>query len=140
MLIDRILAHFRIQTKVLLFILPFVISITAVGITGLYASGLLQGRIEISNSVLKSLSGFREVSAAMAQFLESASPESRDAVFSRLKAQHETLEMTMAQLSAKAEGRAELDSAIQSIDSITARIDGLWKLHENETNLRQDMK
>ena len=43
--IDRILSRFRIQTKVLIFILPFVVSITAVGVTGLYASGLLQGRM-----------------------------------------------------------------------------------------------
>lgn len=53
MFIDRILARFKIQTKVLFFILPFVVSICAVGITGLYASGLLQGRMEISNSTLR---------------------------------------------------------------------------------------
>ena len=51
--IDRLLSRFKIQTKVLIFILPFVVSITAVGITGLYASGLLQGRMEISNAVLQ---------------------------------------------------------------------------------------
>ncbi len=31
MFIDRILARFKIQTKVLFFILPFVVSISAVG-------------------------------------------------------------------------------------------------------------
>ena len=43
MLIDKILSRFKIKTKVLIFVLPFVISISAVGLTGLYASGLLQG-------------------------------------------------------------------------------------------------
>ena len=82
--IDRVLSRFKIQTKVLIFILPFVVSITAVGITGLYASGLLQGRMEISNSVLQSLSGFKDVSADMSQFLENATPENRDLVTKRL--------------------------------------------------------
>ena len=70
MFIDRILARFKIQTKVLLFIFPFVVSICAVGFTGLYASGLLQGRMEISNSVLQSLSGFKDVYSGMNQFLQ----------------------------------------------------------------------
>ena len=52
MLIDKILSRFKIKTKVLIFVLPFVVTISAVGLTGLYASGLLQGRMEISNSVL----------------------------------------------------------------------------------------
>ncbi len=81
------MARFRIQTKVLLFILPFVVSITAVGLTGLYASGLLQGRIEISNTVLRALSGFRDLSASMTRFVEAATPESRDAVKAQLSAQ-----------------------------------------------------
>ncbi len=54
---DSILSRFRIQTKVLVFIFPFVISISAVGIVGLYAIELLQGRLLISNSVMTSLSG-----------------------------------------------------------------------------------
>ncbi len=59
LLMDRILSRFKIKTKVLLFVMPFVASISAVGLTGLYASGLLQGRLEISNNVLQSLTGSR---------------------------------------------------------------------------------
>src|SRR6218665_3020158 len=113
--IDRILSRFNIQTKVLIFILPFVISISAVGVTGLYASGLLQGRMEISNSVLKSLSGFRDVGAAMKDFLDDATPEKRDQLASLLKTQGETLGATLAQLPDDAEGRTELESAEKSV-------------------------
>ena len=133
--IDRILSRFRIQTKVLIFILPFVVSITAVGVTGLYASGMLQGRMEISNSVLRSLSGFRDVSAAMNSFLEHASAEKRDDLENRLKIQGETLSATLAQLDADAEGRADLESAAKSTQGIVARIDELWTLHESEAAL-----
>ena len=67
-----------IQTKVIVLLLPFVISISAVGLTGLYASGLLQGRIEISNSVLQSLSGFKQVFSSMSGFLMKPSTETHD--------------------------------------------------------------
>ena len=52
------------------FVLPFVLSITAVGLMGLYASGLLQQRMEISNGTMRSLNGFRNVNAAMTHFLD----------------------------------------------------------------------
>ncbi len=42
-MIDRLMSRIRIQTKVLILVTPFVLSIGAVGLTGLYASGQLQG-------------------------------------------------------------------------------------------------
>jgi methyl-accepting chemotaxis protein len=133
--IDRILSRFNIQTKVLIFILPFVVSISAVGFTGLYASGLLQGRIEISNSVLQSLSGFRDVSASMTDFLEKTTQQSRDDVTTRLKQQQQDLQTTLSQLGADADGRAELEQARGLVDTVVARIDELWRLHETEAGL-----
>jgi methyl-accepting chemotaxis protein len=138
--IDRILSRFRIQTKVLIFILPFVVSITAVGVTGLYASGLLQGRMEISNSVLQSLSGFRDVGATMKEFLESATAEKRDTLQQLLTAQRDTLQTTLDQLPANAEGRPVLESAAKSVDGIVARIGDLWALHEKEATLEKQIR
>ena len=77
-MIDRLMSRVKIQTKVIVLLLPFVVSITAVGLTGLYASGLLQGRIEISNSVLQSLSGFKQVFSSMSGFLMKPSTETHD--------------------------------------------------------------
>jgi methyl-accepting chemotaxis protein len=138
--IDRILSRFRIQTKVLIFILPFVVSITAVGVTGLYASGLLQGRMEISNSVLQSLSGFKDVSAAMGQFLEDTTPESRDNVTQKLTSQKDMLQGMLSQLDEKAEGRADLAHASESIGSIISHMSGLWTLHETEEQLKDKLR
>ena len=140
MFIDRILSRFNIQTKVLIFILPFVISISAVGFTGLYASGLLQGRIEISNSVLQSLSGFRDVSAAMSSFLAETTAAGREDVTSRLKQQQQVLQDTLAQLPANADGRAELEQAGQLVDQVVKHIDELWRLHETESGLVQSLQ
>ncbi|QRM54273.1 HAMP domain-containing methyl-accepting chemotaxis protein [Sinorhizobium sp. BG8] len=134
MFIDRILARFKIQTKVIFFILPFVASICAVGFTGLYASGLLQGRMEISNSVLQSLSGFKDVYAGMNQFLQHTSEDTRAAVTDKLAVQQEVLADTMAHL-VDDQGRAELQRAVDGGTQISARIDGLWKLYEDERAL-----
>ncbi|MCF3639531.1 methyl-accepting chemotaxis protein [Rhizobium sp. TRM95111] len=138
MFIDKILARFKIQTKVLLFILPFVVSICAVGFTGLYASGLLQGRMEISNSVLQSLSGFKDVYAGMNQFLQNTSEENRDTVYQRLTAQKEVLAATMNGLAPDAD-RSKLEQAQTQTADIEARMEGLWTLYVGEVDLRQAM-
>ena len=138
MFIDKILARFKIQTKVAVFILPFVVSICAVGFTGLYASGLLQGRMEISNSVLQSLSGFKDVYAGMNQFLQKTSAESREAVDGRLKAQAAVLQATMDGLSPDADRSKLVDAEVQTRD-IGARMDGLWNLYVGEVALREAM-
>ena len=118
MFIDRILSRFNIQTKVLIFILPFVISISAVGFTGLYASGLLQGRIEISNSVLQSLSGFRDVSASMSSFLANTTEEAKADLTGRLEQQKRDLETTLSQLAPDADGRTA-----HTADALAQRVD-----------------
>ncbi|WP_026618291.1 methyl-accepting chemotaxis protein [Ensifer sp. WSM1721] len=139
MFIDRILARFKIQTKVLFFILPFVVSISAVGITGLYASGLLQGRMEISNSVLQTLSGFKDVYAGMNNFLHKTTEESRNAVLATIAAQKDVLAETAAQVAGRS-GEDELTAAIAATTDIEARIDGLWTLHEGEQKLRAETR
>jgi methyl-accepting chemotaxis protein len=138
MFIDRILARFKIQTKVLVFILPFVLSICAVGFTGLYATGLLQGRMEISNSVLQSLSGFKDVYASMNRFLQDTSKETRDEVNQRLKAQVTLLRQTMDGLTPDVDASKLLDAQKQTKD-IEARMEGLWLLYTRETRLHDAM-
>ncbi|MFC6447265.1 methyl-accepting chemotaxis protein [Shinella zoogloeoides] len=138
MFIDKILARFKIQTKVLVFILPFVLSICAVGFTGLYASGLLQGRMEISNSVLQSLSGFKDVYAGMNRFLQDTTEANRDAVHERLTAQGEVLRATMDSLAPDADRSKLIDAEAQTKD-IQARMDGLWTLYVNELALHETM-
>ncbi|MBB5533919.1 methyl-accepting chemotaxis protein [Rhizobium giardinii] len=138
MFIDKILARFKIQTKVLLFILPFVVSICAVGITGLYASGLLQGRMEISNSVLQSLSGFKDVYAGMNAFLQNTSDETRQTVVAKLEAQQKVLADTLSQV-VDDEGRQQLQQAVEGSTKIGDRVGQLWTLYENEVSLRKSI-
>ncbi len=134
-MIDRILSRFSISTKVLAFVLPFVLSITAVGLMGLYASGLLQQRMEISNGTMRSLNGFRNVNAAMTRFLDQTSEETRTAVVSELSTQQATLNQNIAEIGTDGTGRNFLDEAIAGTGAVNEKIDTLWQLHESEVAL-----
>ncbi|MBU0737628.1 MAG: HAMP domain-containing protein [Alphaproteobacteria bacterium] len=135
MLIDQILSRFSISTKVIAFVLPFVLSITAVGLMGLYASGLLQQRMEISNGTMRSLNGFRNVNAAMTHFLDQTSEETRSAVLNQLASQQSTLTQNISEIGADGMGRNFLDEAIAGTGAVNEKIDALWQLHELEVKL-----
>ncbi|WP_245407895.1 HAMP domain-containing methyl-accepting chemotaxis protein [Rhizobium sp. TH135] len=134
-MIDHILSRFSISTKVLAFVLPFVFSITAVGLMGLYASGLLQQRMEISNGTMRSLNGFKNVTAAMTRFLDQTSEETRSVVISELSGQQATLNQNIAEIGSDGTGRNFLDEAIAGTGNVNQKIDTLWQLHEAEVKL-----
>ncbi|MFS8145209.1 methyl-accepting chemotaxis protein [Rhizobium sp. BR 249] len=136
----RLLSRVRIQTQVMVFITPFVLSIIAVGATGFYASSLLQGRMDISNSVLQSLSGFRNLSAAMAEFLANATRENRDGVAQKLADQRTLLKSGLDRLASDRSGQQELEQALSSIDGISARMDTLWQLQQSRAALFADLQ
>ena len=137
MFIDKILSRFKIKTKVLIFVLPFVISISAVGLTGLYASGLLQGRMEISNSVLQSLTGFKNLYASMDDFLRITNAQQRDKLYEDIKSQQGVLNATLGQLGADADGRDNLTEAIAKTADTANLVGRLWTLHEQELSFRK---
>lgn len=139
MLIDKILSRFKIKTKVLLFVLPFVISISAVGLTGLYASGLLQGRMEISNSVLQSLTGFKNLYASMDDFLRITSEQARDKLYADVTSQQAVLAATLDQVGADAQGHTELADATTKTADISTVVGKLWTLHDQEVTLRKSI-
>ncbi|TCL75668.1 HAMP domain-containing methyl-accepting chemotaxis protein [Rhizobium sp. BK251] len=135
MLIDKILSRFKIKTKVVIFVLPFVVSISAVGLTGLYASGMLQGRMEISNSVLQSLSGFKDLYSSMDDFLSNTNEEARDKLLADLSTQEGVLGATLGQIGEDAAGRESLAEAATRTKAISNVVSKLWTLHEQEVAL-----
>lgn len=139
MLIDKVLSRFKIKTKVLLFVLPFVVSISAVGLTGLYASGLLQGRMEISNSVLQSLTGFKNLYASMDDFLRITNEQARDKLYADVKSQQAVLAATLDQVGVGAQGHDELADATTRTADIGNVVGSLWTLHDQELNFRKSI-
>ncbi|MGO6930080.1 methyl-accepting chemotaxis protein, partial [Rhizobium ruizarguesonis] len=97
-MVNGLMSRVRIQTKVLVLLAPFVISLCAVGLTGYYAASLLEGRMEISNHVLQSLNGFKHVSSSMTGFLMKPSQEARDTALAEAREQLANLKQTIESL------------------------------------------
>jgi methyl-accepting chemotaxis protein len=137
-MIDRFMSRVRIQTKVIVLLLPFVISISAVGLTGLYASGLLQGRIEISNSVLQSLSGFKQVFSSMSGFLMKPSPETHDQAAKDVASQLGLLQQTTDGLRSETDV-ALLEKPLTESATISGNIETLWSLQKEQEQTLADV-
>ena len=133
MIIDNMLARFKIQTKVIVFIAPFVASILAVGLSGLYASNLLQSRMDVSNTILQSLTGFKEVYGGMTSFLSNTNEETRSALHRQLAEQTNFLR------AAEDGSSAEIKDAIERTKIIDKQVDELWTSHGQEQALRASM-
>ena len=138
-LIDKFMSRFKIQTKVIVLVVPFVLSISAVGLTGLYASGLLQGRIEISNSVLQSLSGFKQVFASMSDFLMQPTQERHDRAAKDAASQLSLLAETANGLRAETDVSL-LDSALNHSKTIPENIDKIWGLQQQQEAILADVE
>ena len=121
-LIDKFMSRFKIQTKVIVLVLPFIASISAVGLTGIYASSLLQDRMEISNSVLQSLSGFKDVYASMNRYLLVTSQETHDNARKTADDQLASLQATAQSLKNEA-GVEKLDMAVEQAGGIAGNIE-----------------
>lgn len=137
--IDRILSRFSLRTKVILLVLPFIISITAVGGTGIFSSGLMRERMATANSATTALRGFKNVYAAMIAFLDQASDATRGEVSQHIEAQAKALDASRQSLRDSGEGLAELDAASKALASIRARMDELWSLNNRELGLEQEL-
>ncbi|KIQ04702.1 hypothetical protein RU07_04125 [Agrobacterium tumefaciens] len=133
MIIDNLLARFKIQTKVIVFIAPFVASILAVGLSGLYASNLLQSRMDVSNTILQSLTGFKEVYGGMTSFLSNTNEETRSALHRQLAEQANFLR------AAEDGSSAEIKDAVERTKIIDKQVDELWTSHGQEQALRASM-
>jgi methyl-accepting chemotaxis protein len=136
MVVDRLLARFKIQTKVIAFIVPFVLSISAVGLSGLYASRLLQTRMDMSNTVLQSLSGFKQVYSGMSDFLQHPSEATRVTLNQQIAGQAELL-TAVRDASSIDSDNTDIGTAIAGTSAIGAQVGKLWSLYQDEVSLRQ---
>jgi len=137
---DRLLSRFSIRIKVLVLVLPFVLSISAVGLVGILASGYLQDRMTMAASATTSLRGFKDVYAAMIAFLEKADDQSRADVATKLDAQRTVLDAARQRITDAEDGRSQLDSAYQALSSVRSRMDALWAIHLREQGLETSLQ
>ncbi|MEH2681882.1 hypothetical protein GFM11_20285 [Rhizobium leguminosarum bv. viciae] len=127
---DRMLARFRIQTKVVILVLPLLMTIIAVGATGLYATGVLEARLNVSNDVFRLLSGFKGVYAGITTFLR----EPNDATFTHASdittAQISEIDRTVEEIP-DAQDVAELRKAQEATRTILSHVNEIWRIRQD---------
>ena len=139
-MIDNFLSGFKIKTKVGLLVIPFVVAISAVGLTGLYASGLLQHRMEVSNDVLQSLTGFKKLYASIDDFLKHATEDSRAAVQADITSQIEVLKSTRNRIGTDGVGAEKLDDAVAHMTVVSGIVQTLWDLEARQAEIAASIR
>lgn len=137
-MVNGLMSRVRIQTKVLVLLAPFVISLCAVGLTGYYASSLLEGRMEISNHVLQSLNGFKHVSSSMTGFLMKPSQEARDTALADAREQLTNLQQTIERLRPTTDVGL-LDRALDQSQIIPQKIEAIWQIETGQQKILSDV-
>ncbi|MDF1610154.1 HAMP domain-containing methyl-accepting chemotaxis protein [Hoeflea sp. YIM 152468] len=135
MSIDKLLARFSIQTKVIVLVMPLVAGMVGLAAINLYTGSLLGGRLTGTSASIETLSGFKEAYAGMTNFLHDQNEEKRDSVMQSLDAQLGRMEKVLM----LAENQQESDALGQSrqlAEALRGDVDSLWLLHGEVTGLR----
>jgi len=135
--IDRLLARFSIQTKVLIFVVPLIGGIASLAAINFYTGSMLGQRLDGTGASIQSLSGFQEAYTGMNEFLEHTTEEKRGEVIRQLDAQVETL-VEKQKLAANETEQQALANASDVAMDLRTNIDALWALHGQENEIRGD--
>ncbi|MCO5733065.1 methyl-accepting chemotaxis protein [Rhizobium sp. SSA_523] len=95
--------------------------------------------MDISNSVLQSLSGFKSVYAGMTEFLKNPSEDTRAALTQQVAAQSKVLD-TVRSAATSSEGASEIDAAMAGTSAITGQIDQLWARYQDEVQAQAQIE
>ncbi|WP_417427106.1 methyl-accepting chemotaxis protein [Hoeflea sp.] len=133
--IDRLLARFSIQTKVIVLVIPLIAGIAALTAISLYTGSMLGGRLVGTSASIETLSGFKEAYAGMTSFLQDQNEQKRAAVMQSLDAQLARMETVIA-LAENTEESNALDGARVLAEQLRTNVDNLWTLSGEETDIR----
>ncbi|MGJ8572152.1 MAG: methyl-accepting chemotaxis protein [Hoeflea sp.] len=128
MTIDRLLARFSIQTKVVVFIIPLIAAMAGLAAINLYTGNLLGQRLLGTNASIETLSGFKEAYAGMTNFLHDQNEEKRSAVMESLDSQLQRMEKVLLLAETSEESEALIKSRALA-DALRDDVDNLWTLH-----------
>ncbi|PWW01355.1 methyl-accepting chemotaxis protein [Hoeflea marina] len=135
MIIDRLLARFSIQTKVIVFILPLIGGIAGLATINLYTGSMLGERLDGTSASIESLSGFQQAYRGMNEFLQHATEAKRDEVIGQLDAQVDRMQQILA-LAGNSREETAITNATEITTALRGQMDGLWALHDEETAIR----
>jgi methyl-accepting chemotaxis protein len=137
-MIDRLLARFSIQTKVIVFIIPLIGGIAGLAFINLYTGSMLGKRIDGAGASIESLSGFQQAYSGMNEFLQLATEQKRDEVIVNLDAQVAKIEAVIAMADNPEEAEV-LKNARAVAEDLRTKVNGLWDINAEEVQIRSDI-
>ncbi|MEW7007442.1 methyl-accepting chemotaxis protein [Lentilitoribacter sp. EG35] len=135
MSLNKLLARFSIQTKVIIFILPLIVAMIGLAAVNLYTGSMLGDRLVGTNASIETLSGFKKTYAKMTEFLQEQNEEKREAVVQSLNEQL----LRLDKMQALAENEQELNALSKSrtlAEELHNDVDSLWAVHGEELEVR----
>ncbi|OCW56147.1 methyl-accepting chemotaxis protein [Hoeflea olei] len=136
--IDRLLARFSIQTKVVVLVMPLILGMAGLAAINLYTGSLLGGRLSGTSASIESLSGFKEAYAGMTNFLHDQREDKRAAVMQSLDDQLARMDKVLALADNPRESEALAGSRALA-GQLRGDVDALWALHTKETAIREGL-
>ncbi|WP_064713478.1 methyl-accepting chemotaxis protein [Rhizobium bangladeshense] len=132
------LAGSRIQTKILMLVLPMIIGIVALVMVNYYAGSLLDRRLVGTSASIVTLGGYKQAHEQMRAFLADTTEENRDAVKKLLDEQAGQINEDLA-LATTQEEVEVLEKAKDTTLGLKTKVDQLWTMHERETQTRESL-
>ena len=136
--IDRLLARFSIQTKVVVLVIPLIAGMAGLAAINLYTGSLLGGRLTGASASIESLSGFKQAYAGMTNFLHDQNEDKRAAVMQSLDDQLARMENVLHLADNPLESEA-IRRSTELARELRGDVDALWALHGEETGIRADI-
>ena len=133
--IDRLLARFSIQTKVVVLVMPLILGMAGLAAINLYTGSLLGGRLTGTSASIESLSGFKEAYAGMTNFLHNPNDDKRTAVMQSLDDQLARMD-TVLDLAENSQESEAIQRSTELARELRGDVDALWALHGEETAIR----
>ncbi|MGY5808944.1 methyl-accepting chemotaxis protein [Rhizobium sp. LEGMi198b] len=132
---EALLSRFKIQTKVIFFLVPLLATIGCLGVMGYYSSGVLSSRLSVSNHVLNALTGFKDAYADMTAFLRNTTEANKAAVIGRLVDQQAVLTKVLDGMGGEKDTEL-LHQARERTEEIEQSIGVLWEVFVAEQGFR----
>tara|TARA_R110002020_G_scaffold369046_1_gene580804 strand:- start:610 stop:3141 length:2532 start_codon:yes stop_codon:yes gene_type:complete len=126
--IDRLLARFSIQTKVVVLVMPLIAGMAGLAAINLYTGSLLGGRLTGTSASIESLSGFKEAYAGMTNFLHDQNEDKRATVMQSLDDQLERMQKVLLLADNPQESEA-IKRSTELAGELRGDVDALWALH-----------
>ncbi|MDZ7602040.1 MAG: HAMP domain-containing methyl-accepting chemotaxis protein [Hoeflea sp.] len=128
MTIDRLLARFSIQTKVVVLVMPLILGMAGLAAINLYTGALLGGRLTGASASIDTLSGFKQAYAGMTNFLHDQNEDKRAAVLQSLDEQLARMDTVLALADNPGESRA-IRRSTELAGELRGDVEALWALH-----------